>query len=162
MESAQPPEPPPAEYRSHLGIADAIAALPFLGNVAFIGVTGGAALLGETYFGAGGDELGPLARAGIGALPYTALASGAGFVTLAPTTHLLHGRPGAAAASFGARAGLPGLAFLLTYGLVQASTPNDGQDHVAPGWQGAAAGGLLICGAFAAALFIDYKYLAVR
>lgn len=154
-------EPPPAEYRAHLGIADAIAAAPLVGTLAFTAVTGGAAVLGEAYFGEG-DRAAPLAVAGIRALPYAALVSGAGFVTCAPFVHLFHGRPAAAAASFGARAGLPALAFLLTYAMVQASSPNDGQDHVAPGWQGAAAGGVMISGAFVAALFIDYRYLAVR
>jgi hypothetical protein len=45
--------------------------------------------------------------------------------------------------------------------MIQASSPHDGQDHVAPGWQGALLGGVLIMGAFAGALVIDYGYLAV-
>jgi len=157
-------EAPPAEvrdYRAHLGTCDAIAAAPLVGTVTFVGATGGAALLGEAYFGAGGDQLGPLAIGGLRALPWAALATGAGFVTCGPLVHGLHGRPGAAAASFGVRAGFPALAFVLTYAMVQASTPHDGQDHVAPGWQGGAAGAIAISGAIAAALFIDYRYLAV-
>lgn len=142
--------PPVAEYRAHLGAGDGIAAAPLGGTLAFIGVTGGA-----------GEAFAPAERLGSHALPYAVLASGIGFVTVAPLVHLVHGRPRAAAASFGARAGLPGVALVLTYALVRASTPNDGQDHVAPGWQGAAAGTLLVGGAFAGALLIDYKLLAV-
>jgi hypothetical protein len=152
--------PPPAEYRAHLGIADGLALAPLAGTLAFIAVTGGAADLATSIDE--GERLAPLPMAGFRALPYAALSSGAGFVTFAPIAHLVHGRPGAAAASFGARAGLPSLAILLTYAMVQASTPNDGQDHVAPGASGAAVGGVMILGAFAAALLIDYRYLAVR
>jgi hypothetical protein len=151
---------PPTEYRAHLGTCDAIAATPLVADVV---VTGGIGLVAIYTDALGGDAraLVPALKVGIGGLPYTGLFAAGGFVTCGPLVHSLHARPGAALASFGARAGLPAIAGLVTYAMIQASSPHDGQDHVAPGWQGALFGGVLIMGAFAGALVIDYGYLAV-
>lgn len=156
METAAPAH----EYRAHLGSCDAIVATPLVADIFVTGGVGIVAIYAEALGGSGAGFM-PVIDIGIHALPYTGLVAAGGFVTCGPLVHSLHARPGAALASFGARAGLPAIAGIATYALIHASSPHDGQDHVAPGWQGAALGGLLIMGAFAGALVIDYGYLAV-
>ncbi len=141
-------------YSPQMGACEGIATVPFFAVSAFLG----GRLLVDTYT----EHEAPLFRnpAEADAVVLSAGALGAGYLGCGPATHLAHGRPTRALASFGIRAALPAIAILLTYALDRASNPDDGKDHSAAGLGPALFAAFAVPGSFAAALAIDHGILA--